>query len=190
MWLGNIVHFCIMNAYFLFLLVCNLAWERRGVNSPLTQRDILAVRPQSFSNVLLSSLGCASVNHIIETSDVSKCPNTRKKFPVGSHDCTWGWEINRIFTNRKPKFVSRKVLGLSSQYVWKSPKVSWRSVTMSNCSFPDRTKLFRSVVAVKLLGIMLRIRWWPTTFFTIEAVDADRWCWNRPVWSAPQSDVQ
>ena len=114
MWLGNIVHFCIMNAYFLFLLVCNLAWERRGVHNPLTQRDILAVRPQSFSNVLLCSLGCASVKHIIETSDVSKCPNTRKKFPVGSYECTWGWEINRIFTNRKPGFVSRKVLGLSS----------------------------------------------------------------------------
>ena len=35
---------------------------------------------------------------------------------------------------------------------------------------------FRPVLAVKLLGIMLRNRCWPTTFHTITAEDADGWC--------------
>ena len=53
---------------------------------------------------------------------------------------------------------------------------------------PRSHQTFRSVVAVKLLGIMLRIRWWPTSFLTITAGDADGWYWNCPVWSAPQDD--
>ena len=43
------------------------------------------------------------------------------------------------------------------------------------------------VLAVKLLGITLRNRWWPTAFHTITAGDADGWFPNWPVWSAPQS---
>ena len=45
-------------------------------------------------------------------------------------------------------------------------------------------QIFHSVLAVKLLGIMLKNRWWPTTFLTITAGDADGWCRNCPVWSA------
>ena len=55
---------------------------------------------------------------------------------------------------------------------------------------PRAHQIFRSVLAVKLLGIMLRIRWWPTIFFIITAGDADGWCWNCPVWSAPQTSLQ
>ena len=51
---------------------------------------------------------------------------------------------------------------------------------------PRSHQTFRSVLAEKLLGIMLGNRWWPTTFLTITAEDADRWWWNCPVWSAPQ----
>ena len=50
---------------------------------------------------------------------------------------------------------------------------------------PWSHQTFRSVLAVKLLGIMLRIRWWPTTFLTITSGDADGWCRNCPVWLAP-----
>ena len=52
---------------------------------------------------------------------------------------------------------------------------------------PWSHQTFRSVQAVKFLGIVLRNRWWPTTFLTITAEDADRWCRNCPVWSAPES---
>ena len=37
---------------------------------------------------------------------------------------------------------------------------------------------FGPVPAVKLLGIMLRNRCWPTTFHTITVGDADGWCQN------------
>lgn len=47
----------------------------------------------------------------------------------------------------------------------------------------------RPVSVVNFLGIMLRNRWWPTTFHTILAWDADGWCPNWRVWSAPQSHV-
>ena len=43
----------------------------------------------------------------------------------------------------------------------------------------------RPVLAVKLLGIMLRNRGWPTTFHTITAGDANEWCMRWVVWSAP-----
>ena len=42
---------------------------------------------------------------------------------------------------------------------------------------------FRPVLTVKLLGIMLRSRCWPTTFHTITTRDADKWCQNWLVWS-------
>ena len=35
---------------------------------------------------------------------------------------------------------------------------------------------FHPVAAMKLLGIILRNRWWPTTFHTITTIDADGWC--------------
>ena len=37
---------------------------------------------------------------------------------------------------------------------------------------------FRLVPTVKLLGIMLKNRYWPTTFYTITIEDADGWCLN------------
>ena len=49
---------------------------------------------------------------------------------------------------------------------------------------PRSHETFRSVLTVKLLGIMLGNRRWPTTFLTITAADADGWSWNCPVWSA------
>ena len=48
---------------------------------------------------------------------------------------------------------------------------------------------FRPVRAVKLLGIMLRNRCWPATFLTIRAGDADGWCLNWLVWSAPHAVI-
>ena len=46
---------------------------------------------------------------------------------------------------------------------------------------------FHPVLAMKLLRIMLRNKCWPTTFYTILAGDADRWCQKQPVWSTPHS---
>ena len=45
-------------------------------------------------------------------------------------------------------------------------------------SCPDHTKLSVRYLAVKLLGIMLRNRWWPTTCLTITVGDANGWCQN------------
>ena len=45
----------------------------------------------------------------------------------------------------------------------------WRLVPWSR-------QTFRLVRAMKLLGIMLRNRCWPTTFHTITAGDGDGWC--------------
>ena len=41
---------------------------------------------------------------------------------------------------------------------------------------PRSHQTFRLVLAVKLMGIMLRNRCWPTTLHTITAEDADGWC--------------
>ena len=49
---------------------------------------------------------------------------------------------------------------------------------------------FRFVPTMKLLGSMLRNRHWPTTFHTITARDASRWCQKRPVWSAYEIEEQ
>ena len=54
---------------------------------------------------------------------------------------------------------------------------------------PRSHQTFRLVLTVKLLGIMLRNRWWSTTFLTITAGDVDGWCWNCPVWSAPHASI-
>ena len=54
---------------------------------------------------------------------------------------------------------------------------------------PGSHQTFHLVLDMKLLGIMLRNRWWPTTFFTITTGDADGWCRNCPVWSAPHVPI-
>jgi hypothetical protein len=54
---------------------------------------------------------------------------------------------------------------------------------------PRSHQTFRLVSTVKLLGTMFRFRYWPTIFYTIIARDADGWCLNWPVWSAPHSSV-
>ena len=41
---------------------------------------------------------------------------------------------------------------------------------------PRSHQTFRPVLAVKLLGIMLRNRCWPTTFHIITAENVDGWC--------------
>ena len=46
---------------------------------------------------------------------------------------------------------------------------------------PRSHQTSRSVLAVKLLGTMLRNRCWPTTFHIITAGDADGWCQYWPV---------
>ena len=46
---------------------------------------------------------------------------------------------------------------------------------------PRSHQTFRSVSTVKLLGIMFRIRCWPTTFQPFITRDADGWCQNWPV---------
>ena len=50
---------------------------------------------------------------------------------------------------------------------------------------PRSHQTFRPISAVKLLGIMFRIRCWLTTVQNITAGDADGWCLNWPVWFAP-----
>ena len=41
---------------------------------------------------------------------------------------------------------------------------------------PRSHQTFHPVLAVKLLGIMLRSRCWPTSFHTLTAGDANGWC--------------
>ena len=73
-------------------------------------------------------------------------------------------------------------------------RISWSETTLNYWMMLERYpnlrgrshQTFRSVLAVKVLGIMLRNRCWPTTFLTITAGDADGWCRNWPVWSTPQ----
>ena len=50
---------------------------------------------------------------------------------------------------------------------------------------PCSHRHFRPVPAVKLLEIMSRNRWWPTTFHNVPKEDANGWCLNWPVWSTP-----
>ena len=66
----------------------------------------------------------------------------------------------------------------------------WIGASLGVVSLMPRShQTFRSVLKVKLLGIMLRNRWWSITFLTMIAGDADGWCWNCPVWSAPHTKV-
>ena len=57
---------------------------------------------------------------------------------------------------------------------------------------PRSHQTFHPVRAMKLLGIMLRNRCWPTTFHTTLAKDADEWCrylhhyFHAPKWMALQ----
>ena len=44
---------------------------------------------------------------------------------------------------------------------------------------------FCSILALKLLGIMSRNRWWFIAFHTFTIGDVDRWCQNWLVWLAP-----
>ena len=52
---------------------------------------------------------------------------------------------------------------------------------------PRSHQTFRSVLTVKLLGVTLRNTWWPTTFLTITAGDADGWCRKCLVWIGPST---
>jgi hypothetical protein len=53
-------------------------------------------------------------------------------------------------------------------------------------SCPNHTKLSVRFQRVKLLGIMLGSRCWPTTCHTIAARGAAGWCQKWIVWSVPQ----
>ena len=46
---------------------------------------------------------------------------------------------------------------------------------------------FRPVPTVKLLGLMLRNRCWPTTFHTITTRDVDGWCYSRILLKVPNT---
>ena len=46
---------------------------------------------------------------------------------------------------------------------------------------PRSHQNFRRFAAIKLLGIMLRNRCWPTTICIITAGDVDGWYWNWPM---------
>ena len=59
--------------------------------------------------------------------------------------------------------------------------------TSKSSLMPQSHQTFHPVLAVKLLGIMLRNRCWPTTFHTIATKHADGWCQNWPVWSTPHA---
>jgi hypothetical protein len=52
---------------------------------------------------------------------------------------------------------------------------------------PRAHQTFCPLPVVKSLEIMFRNRCWPTTFHTITIGDADEWCLNWPVSSAPRS---
>ena len=58
--------------------------------------------------------------------------------------------------------------------------------TIAQPHMPRSHQTFRPVLAVKLMGIMFKNRWWATGFHTITAEDADEWCQKWPVWSTPQ----
>jgi hypothetical protein len=50
-----------------------------------------------------------------------------------------------------------------------------RLVKLKAGLMPRSHQTFHPVLAVKLLGFMLRNRCWPTTFHTITTEDADGW---------------
>ena len=51
---------------------------------------------------------------------------------------------------------------------------------------PRSHQTFRPVPTMKLLGIMLRNRCWPTTFHIVIVANVDGWCHKWLVWSTPQ----
>ena len=125
-----------------------------------------------------------------------------------AHTCSWRNRANLLDCQRRMYQVSRPYH--FRIYTCKSPRREswhWLYVAIPTDSgswawmlevdldhgqrelgvlMPRSHQTFCSVLAVKLLGIMLRNRWWPTTFITITAGDADGWCRNCPVRSAPQ----
>ena len=60
-----------------------------------------------------------------------------------------------------------------------------RSGRCDESPMPRSHQTFCPVLAVDLLGIMLRSRCWPATLHTITTGEADGWCLNWPVWLAP-----
>ena len=54
---------------------------------------------------------------------------------------------------------------------------------------PRSNQIFLLVPTVTLLGVMFIDRCWPTTFHTITVEDANGWCQNWPVWSAPHAPI-
>ena len=100
------------------------------------------------------------------------------------------------YTSRRRIVLSKIFIGNWTILAWSSPS----AVTILPWScLSDKPKLHPMVslpvcahqtlclvLAVKLLGIMLRNRCWPTTFLTITTGDANGWYRNLPVWLAPQ----
>ena len=98
-----------------------------------------------------------------------------------------------------PYIATSVTYGIALTYV--SPK--WHNITvlggrtspcidslLGDCSPAPITPNFPFGSSREIVGIMLRNRCWPTTFFTITVGDADGWCRKCPVWSAPQPCLQ
>ena len=87
---------------------------------------------------------------------------------------------NRIWRALKPSILNTTIL---------QPKTPTEGIRSGRCDeplMPRSHQCFRPVPAMKLMGIMLMNRYWPTTFHTIPDRDAGGWCNERRVWSARQ----
>ena len=92
----------------------------------------------------------------------------------------WGWEEWNLGAHVGWLLVHSN---LSWWNQWSGRTGSWLRM---NRLMPRSHQTFRSFLAVKLLGIMLRNRW----CLTITSEDADGWCRNCPVWSAPEFEKE
>ena len=77
-------------------------------------------------------------------------------------------------------------------FILLQPKMLMDGAISGRCDqplMPRWHQIFRLVLTMKLLGIMLRNRWWPTTFQSNIVGDVVGWCHKWPVWSTPQAPI-
>ena len=104
-------------------------------------------------------------------------PKYGKAYPM----CVVAKEKYRFFTFFKKMKIVQSVLGKEPmwyQYYTTFLRVFFRHrhSILTSSLMPRSHQTFCPVLAVKLLGIMLRNRCWPIAFHTITAEYADGWC--------------
>jgi hypothetical protein len=105
--------------------------------------------------------------------------------PRSLHSLLCNARVQRILSSGN-KQTTRQT---NSQNNQTNGEVSLRLLLTLPCLMPRSHQPFRPVLALKLVGITLRNRCWPTAFHTITAGDVDGRCRNWPVWSTPHTNL-